>query len=79
MEAKLIFFFKYRLPVSPIRGIVDSPYHRYREFSFKKFNIRGDIRIQKMTPRIGDNGKSFFEYEYLREFEAKTGTARKLV
>jgi hypothetical protein len=24
-------------------------------------------------------GESFFEYEYLREFEAKIGTARKVV
>jgi hypothetical protein len=24
-------------------------------------------------------GESFFEYEYLREFEAKIGTARNLV
>ncbi len=27
----------------------------------------------------GDSGESFFEYEYLREFEAKIGTARKVV
>ena len=31
------------------------------------------------TPRIGDSGESFFEYEYLREFKAKIGTARKVV
>jgi hypothetical protein len=27
----------------------------------------------------GESGESFFEYEYLREFEAKIGTARKVV
>ncbi len=32
-----------------------------------------------MTPRIGDSGESFFEYEYLRELEAKIGTAQKVV
>jgi hypothetical protein len=30
---------------------------------------------ESATPRIGDSGESFFEYEYLREFEAKIGTA----
>jgi hypothetical protein len=35
--------------------------------------------MELATPRIGDSGESFFEYEYLREFEAKIGTARKVV
>jgi hypothetical protein len=34
---------------------------------------------RSLTPRIGDSGESFFEYEYIREFEAKIGTARKIV
>jgi len=35
--------------------------------------IRGDIRNRKTSPRL------VFDYEYLREFEAKCGTARKVV
>jgi hypothetical protein len=31
---------------------------------------------ESATPRLGE---SFFDYEYLREFEAKIGTARKVV
>jgi hypothetical protein len=53
-----------RLPASLIRGVGDSPYHRYGELA---------------TPHIGDSGESFFEYEYLRKFEAKIGTARRVV
>jgi hypothetical protein len=49
---------------SAYQGVVDSPIQRYGE---------------SVTPRIGDSGESFFEYEYLREFEAKIGTARKVV
>ncbi len=54
----------WRLRVSVIRGVGDSPYHWYTESAI---------------PRIGDSGESFFEYKYLREFEAKIRTARKLV
>ncbi len=32
--------------------------------------------IDSPTRRVGE---SFFDYEYLREFEAKIGTARKVV
>jgi hypothetical protein len=53
-----------QLPDSTIRGVGDSPYHRYGE---------------SVTPRIGDSRESFFKYEYLHEFEAKIGTARKVV
>jgi hypothetical protein len=53
-----------RLPVSPLRRVGDSPYHRYGESA---------------TPPIGDSGELFFEYKYLHEFEAKIGTARKVV
>jgi len=31
------------------------------------------------TPRYHRSGESFFDYEYLREFEVKTGTARNIV
>jgi hypothetical protein len=34
------------------------------------------LNIQKPTRPVGE---SFFDYEYLREFEAKIGTARKVV
>ncbi len=34
------------------------------------------LNIQKPTLRVRE---SFFDYEYLREFEAKIGTARKVV
>jgi hypothetical protein len=63
--------FEYRLPDSP-------------SFSFN---------IQKPTPRLADSESqrlptsrvgeslttSFFDYKYLREFEAKSRTARKVV
>ncbi len=49
---------------SVMRVVGDSPYHWCAE---------------SVTPRIGDSGESFFEYEYLREFEAKIRTARKVV
>ncbi len=102
-----------RLSVSTIRGVDDSPYHRYSEFSFKKFNSRLSLSVMRgvldsayqwcrepSTPRIVESesrrlrvsliqrvadspyswvGESFFKYEYLREFEAKIGTARNLV
>ena len=51
-EFSEIFVFEKRLPDSTIRGVGDSPYHRYGESA---------------TPRIGDSRESFFEYEYLRE------------
>jgi hypothetical protein len=55
-----------KLPDSPNRGVADSP-------SFL-------LNIQKPTLRLPDSvGESFFEYEYLREVEAKSGTARKVV
>ncbi len=34
------------------------------------------LNIQKPTPRLAE---SFFDYEYLREFEVKSGTARRVV
>jgi hypothetical protein len=54
----------WRLRISVMRGVGDSPYYWYAESA---------------TPRIGDSGESFFEYEYLPEFEAEIGTARKVV
>ncbi len=40
-----------------MQGVADSAYHRYGE---------------SPTPRIGDSGESFFEYEYLRESKPKS-------
>jgi hypothetical protein len=43
------------------------------------------LNIQKPTLRLADSESQrlpdslFFDYEYLREFEAKIGTARKVV
>ncbi len=34
-----------RLTVSLVRGVDDSPYHWYREFSFKKFNSRLPVSV----------------------------------
>ncbi len=45
-------------------GVGDSPTQRYGESA---------------TPHIVDSGESIFDYEYLREFEAKIGTARKVL
>jgi hypothetical protein len=69
--------------------------HEYLTLPFEPFQfclrIRGDIRNQKTTHRlaepsrrIGDSqtrrvGESFFDFEYLREFEAKIRTARNVV
>jgi hypothetical protein len=38
-----------------------------------------DTYAESATPRVGESGESFFEYEYLRESEAKIGTAREVV
>jgi hypothetical protein len=49
---------------------------------FKKFEERS--RLTMATPQVGESpthrvGESFFDYEYLHEFEARSGTARKVV
>jgi hypothetical protein len=36
-----------RLTVSLVRGVDDSPYHRYREFSLKKFNSRLSASVMR--------------------------------
>jgi hypothetical protein len=54
----------------PSRRLSDSPTLRLVEFSFKH------SKADSPTRRVG---VLFFDYEYLREFEAKIGTARKLV
>jgi hypothetical protein len=41
----------------------------------KKMDTPGNL-VDSPTHRYGE---SFFEYEYLREFEAKIGTARNVV
>ena len=67
--------------------------HRSLTLPFEPFRfwlrIRGDIRNRKTTPRLGKSGvgdsptrrvgETSFDYEYLRKFEAKIGTARKVV
>jgi hypothetical protein len=54
-----------------MQGVGDSAYQCCGESSTPRLN--------DTTPRIGDSRESFFEYEYLREFEAQIGTARKVV
>jgi hypothetical protein len=54
-----------RLPDSASRRVVDST-------SFL-------LNIQKPTLRLAESGCTVFRYEYLGEFEAKIGTARKVV
>ena len=70
-----------RLAESGSRRLSDSPC-----FSFK--HSKADPLTRRVgessTPRLADSptqrvGESFFDYEYLREFEAKSGTARKVV
>ncbi len=57
IDAKLIFFQlatpritdtrSRQLPDSTIRGVDDSSYNRYREFSFKKFNSRLSLSLMR--------------------------------
>ncbi len=40
---------------SQIRGVDDSPYHRYSEFSFKKFNSQLSVSVTpQKSPHISD-------------------------
>jgi hypothetical protein len=53
----------------------------FEPFRFR-LRIRGDIRNRKTTPRLGKSvsrGVDDYDYEYLREFEVKIGTARNEV
>ena len=81
--------FEYRLPDSPSRGADDSPTRRVEELATPRLAESGSRRLSDSpsfsfkhstadspTRRVGE---SFFDYEYLREFEAKSGTARKVV
>ncbi len=72
---------EYRLPDSPWRRVGESSTPRLAEsgshrlsdsprFSFKH------SKVDSPTRRVGE---SFFDYEYRREFEAKSGTALKAV
>jgi hypothetical protein len=57
--------------------------------NFKKIRIptprltMATPRLTMATPRLAESGsragESFFDYEYLREFEAKSGMAQKVV
>jgi hypothetical protein len=70
----------------------ESPPLRLAEFSFKHSKADsptcqvGESATPRLSPsqRVTDSptwrvGESFFDYEYLREFEAKIGTAQKVV
>ena len=77
-----IFVIEKRLPDSPSRGVDDSPTRRVGELATPRLAESGIsdsqtrqvflLTIQKPTPRLT-------YYEYLRKFEAKSGTARKVV
>ncbi len=71
---------------SPTRRVGESPTLRISEFFFKHSKADSPTRQigESSTPRLAKSesrrvGESFFYYEYLREFEAKIGTARKVV
>jgi hypothetical protein len=49
------------------------------DFGFEFSEIFVFEYAESATPRIGDSGELFFEYEYLREFKAEIGTAREVV
>jgi hypothetical protein len=50
-------------------------YYHYLKKGLKKIVSIGNL-IGSPTRRVGE---SFFDYEYLRKFEAKIGTARNVV
>jgi hypothetical protein len=55
----------------------DSPTHRVGESSTPRLAESESRRLpDSPTHRVGE---LFFDYEYLREFEAKIGTAQKVV
>ncbi len=74
------------------RQLYDSPSFSFK-FSFKNLNTdspthHGESESQRLpdspSRRVADSqtqwvGESFFDDEYLREFEAKSGTARKVM
>ncbi len=77
--------FNSRLSVSVMRGVVDSAYQWCGESSTPHI-VESECRrlCVSLIRRVADSpyhwvGESFFEYEYLRECEAKIGTARNVV
>ncbi len=74
-----------RLAESGSRRLSDSLSQGVSDSSISRVGESGSLlNIQKPTPRLGESesrrvGESFFDYEYLCEFEAKSGTARKVV
>jgi hypothetical protein len=79
----------WRLPDSPSLGVDDSLTRQVGELATPRLAESGSRRISDSpsfsfkhskadspTRRVGE---SFFDYEYLREFEAKSGTAQKVV
>ncbi len=74
-----------QLSISVMRGVVDSAYQWCGESSSPPFIELESRRLHiSLIRRVADSpyrwdGESFFEYEYLREFEAKIATARNVV
>ncbi len=68
-----------------MRGVVDSAYQWFGESATPRIVELESRRLRvSLIRRVADSpyrwvGESFFEYEYLREFEAKIGTARNVV
>jgi hypothetical protein len=73
-------------PILEFLSDSDSPTHRLGDFSVT--NLLADLAsrgvVDSSTRRVGNSptlrvGVSFSDYEYLREYEAEFGTARKVV
>ncbi len=67
--------FNCQLSLLVMRGVADSSYQWCGELATPLYHWYAE----SATCHIGDSGESFFQYEYLIEFEAKIGTARKVV
>jgi hypothetical protein len=64
---------------SPISWVGESPTLRLAKFFFWKFKSRLGETVSCRLPDSPSRRVSEFDYEYLLEFEAKSGTARKVV
>ena len=71
------FSFKHSKADSPTRRVGESSTPPLAESESQRLPDSPSRRVaDSPTRRVGE---SFFDYEYLREFEAKSGTARKVV
>jgi hypothetical protein len=69
-----------RLPDSPSRRVSDSPTRQVGESAFECLKEKlGESKSWRLPDSANRGVESFFDYEYLREFEAKSGTAPKVV